>query len=282
MGFDGFQNSPIGAQGTLTRARIKSPDYSPGISGWTLNKDGSVEFNALGGTFQVNSAGIFFYVPKAGTGNLRASVTRVDGTDPYGNVYKAGWFVNQLQAWLTGNDSHTVAINPTGQLGPELLFIPAGFNPLAHILMDGAGNNLIIEGVGGNNPNLQVNIPLKLSTDVQNSDTGLLAPEANFAISTFEYDIRSNVITMLIEFTYSGATITGGSTGNITDTKVATLIAGLRSNYDHHEVFGDGFSFGMITLFSDGSLTMRAYHVGGTIQSGRTYRCSFTYPLPTS
>ncbi|MFD9242752.1 hypothetical protein ACFV0D_12630 [Streptomyces sp. NPDC059556] len=40
-------NNPIVAGTTLVRNAIKSPDYVPGVSGWSINRDGTVEFNAL-------------------------------------------------------------------------------------------------------------------------------------------------------------------------------------------------------------------------------------------
>lgn len=39
-----FSDPIIGGAGTLIRQAIKSPDYVPGDSGWSINKDGSVEF----------------------------------------------------------------------------------------------------------------------------------------------------------------------------------------------------------------------------------------------
>lgn len=43
----GFNNSVVGGQGTLVRESIHSPDYVPGVSGWTINRDGSAEFNGV-------------------------------------------------------------------------------------------------------------------------------------------------------------------------------------------------------------------------------------------
>ncbi|MFD9053297.1 hypothetical protein [Streptomyces zaomyceticus] len=40
-------NNPLVAGTTLVRRAIKSPDYVPGVSGWSINRDGTVEFNAL-------------------------------------------------------------------------------------------------------------------------------------------------------------------------------------------------------------------------------------------
>jgi hypothetical protein len=46
----GFSNPIIGGGGALVYPSIHSPDYDPGVSGWTINKDGTVEFN--NGTFR--------------------------------------------------------------------------------------------------------------------------------------------------------------------------------------------------------------------------------------
>lgn len=43
--------NPLVAGTTLIRTAIHSPDYVPGVSGWTINKDGSYEFGA-GGSFR--------------------------------------------------------------------------------------------------------------------------------------------------------------------------------------------------------------------------------------
>lgn len=52
----------------LRRAAIASPNYVAGSAGWTINQDGSAEFNNLavrgsfnGTDYVVNLAGIFFY-----------------------------------------------------------------------------------------------------------------------------------------------------------------------------------------------------------------------------
>lgn len=112
---------------------LHSRNYVPGVSGWRIGANGSVEFNTMGGVIEENDLGFFFYYPIAGSGNLRFSVTDSDGTDPYGNTYKAGLFLNQRQGWFTGNNSHTVRVNPDGQIGPELLFAEAGHNFASHI-----------------------------------------------------------------------------------------------------------------------------------------------------
>lgn len=125
----------------------------------------------IGGTLNVSSAGISFYVPNAGTGNLRTSIANADGTDRYGNTYKAGLFVNQKQIWATGDHSHTVIINPTGQSGPEALFLPSGALSFVHLLGDLANNRFLIENTGSSTAFLELNMPVKATAGYLGSTT---------------------------------------------------------------------------------------------------------------
>ena len=63
----GFQDPVVGGV-VLRRPAIASPDYQAGVEGWSVNQDGSAEFNNLiirgsffGADFVINSSGIFFY-----------------------------------------------------------------------------------------------------------------------------------------------------------------------------------------------------------------------------
>jgi hypothetical protein len=99
MGWD----DPVVGGVALRRAAIRSPNYVAGTTGWTINQDGSVEFNngtfrgtVTAGTFQgtdfvVNSAGVFFYSGTPAAGNLIASIASVAGTDSFGNHYVPGF-----------------------------------------------------------------------------------------------------------------------------------------------------------------------------------------------
>jgi hypothetical protein len=100
----GWQHSIAGGQGNLIAVVFKSPDYVPGVSGWAVFKDGSVEFNngtfrgivtasTFEGTdFEVNSDGAFFYAAAPALGNLTASITRPNtaGIDARGNHWFGG------------------------------------------------------------------------------------------------------------------------------------------------------------------------------------------------
>lgn len=130
-----FRNPIAALSGLLTYPQIFSEDFVSGQSGWIIRRDGTAEFNALGGSFQITASGIFFYIPSAGSGNLIASFTDTDGTDPYGNTYIGGFFLNQRRAHFT-NNSDTIEINPTGASGPEIDWIPGGFNTMFSIIGD--------------------------------------------------------------------------------------------------------------------------------------------------
>lgn len=167
MGFDGFQNPPVGAQGTIARPVFKSENYVPGSQGWAIFKNGNAEFNALGGSFQITGQGVFFYVPTAGLGNLFASFSNVGGVDPYGNQFNAGFFVNQHQGWFTGNNGHTVRINVDGQAGPIIDFFAAGFNAMFQMVGDIANNRMLFAQSAIAGTKLEMNLPVLASGGYQ-------------------------------------------------------------------------------------------------------------------
>lgn len=100
-----FQNSVVGQNGTLVRSSIHSPNYVTGISGWTINKDGSAEFSNLtirgtfnGTDFIINSSGVFLYNGTPATGNLVGAWASAAGTDSFGNTYAQGLAVGPVLA----------------------------------------------------------------------------------------------------------------------------------------------------------------------------------------
>jgi hypothetical protein len=98
-----FSNPVTGGQGALIRPAIKSPNYLTGVSGWTINRDGSAEFNNgvfrgtvtastfLGTDFVINTFGAFFYSSAPAAGNLIASIAPGSGTDAFGNHFLGGF-----------------------------------------------------------------------------------------------------------------------------------------------------------------------------------------------
>ena len=88
---------PVVGSTVLRRPAIQSPNYQAGAAGWTINQDGSAEFNNLtirgtfaGTDFVINSSGAFFYSPSEAAGNLIASIAAAAGADQFGNQYLAG------------------------------------------------------------------------------------------------------------------------------------------------------------------------------------------------
>lgn len=70
----GFAHDIAGGDGGLVIETVHSPNYVPGVSGWTINKDGSAEFNDItirggvlsstltaGNTVVIDQNGIFVY-----------------------------------------------------------------------------------------------------------------------------------------------------------------------------------------------------------------------------
>jgi hypothetical protein len=95
----GFSNAVVGGIGSLVRKWIKSPNYIPATTGWTINQDGSVEFN--NGTFRgtitasniilIGASGeILVYSGPPANGNLVLAISAQAGNDAFGNSYGAG------------------------------------------------------------------------------------------------------------------------------------------------------------------------------------------------
>ncbi len=86
--------NPVVGGTVLRRAAIQSPDYVQGSAGWTINADGSAEFNDLvirgtfdGTDFILSAAGFFVYSGTPAAGNLIFSVTPAATTaDAFGNA----------------------------------------------------------------------------------------------------------------------------------------------------------------------------------------------------
>lgn len=85
-----FSNPIVGGV-VLVRPAIRSPNFVAGSSGWSIEKDGSAEFNDVVIRGSVNIGGdSFYYDGVPGVGNLVASIAADGGTDPFGNTYLPG------------------------------------------------------------------------------------------------------------------------------------------------------------------------------------------------
>lgn len=109
----GFSNPVVGGMSNLIRAAIQSPNFVHAVSGWTINKDGSAEFNNLivrgefdGTNFIINNFGAFFYSGTPAANNLIASIANNGGTDTFGNAYLPG-----IVTYFTGASAFAVQLN---------------------------------------------------------------------------------------------------------------------------------------------------------------------------
>lgn len=91
---DGWGNPVIGGADTLLRRAIRSPDYLAGVSGWSVNRDGTAEFNdaSFRGSVVIDNAteAILVYDGPPALGNLIFALSNTQGLDDFGNGYGAG------------------------------------------------------------------------------------------------------------------------------------------------------------------------------------------------
>jgi len=155
-----FANPLTGAQGTLVRSQVKSPNFSlAGQAGWAILKDGSAFFfnvtatgtitaTTFAGTdFFINSAGAFFYSGTPALGRLIYSIANTPGTDKFGNNYLGGGGVQYASStpggfYAFGTGVFVSGTNASGGLG--LLHAATAGGPYA-----GLGGITIYSAGGG-------------------------------------------------------------------------------------------------------------------------------------
>lgn len=84
--------NPVVGGTVLRRAAIQSPNFVTGATGWSVNQDGSAEFNNLvirNGQI-ISGVALFYSSTPPALGNLIASVAALGGTDTAGNNYLPG------------------------------------------------------------------------------------------------------------------------------------------------------------------------------------------------
>ena len=89
-----YPGDPVVGSTILRRPAIQSPNYVAGSAGWTINVDGSAEFNNLtirgtftGTDFYMDGTGAFFYSGVPAAGNLSFSITPAGtNADKFGNA----------------------------------------------------------------------------------------------------------------------------------------------------------------------------------------------------
>jgi len=164
----GFNNPIVGGEDNLIREAIQSPNYVPGVSGWTINKDGSAEFNdgIFRGGIIVSGAGgeILVYSPTPGLGNLIFALASAGDTDPYGNTYRAGITLQRTTTledpgaltWLLNQSENKPALVTAIEIGGQTILLLQGAAPTA--LASPAAISLIDDGT------VSVSAPVTSST----------------------------------------------------------------------------------------------------------------------
>lgn len=151
----GFANQIIGGLSKLIRPAIQSPNYKPSSAGWTINQDGSAEFNdaTFRGTVVINSAGtaLLVYDGTPAAGNLILSLSAFAGNDVYGNNYPGGICTTNANG-TASNAGYTARWNPTDPLSGvqplSLAFInnlQCGLISQPELIVESATSDLVLE-----------------------------------------------------------------------------------------------------------------------------------------
>lgn len=118
-----FRNSILAAT-VLLREAIRSPNFVSGSAGWSIDQDGSAEFNDVvirGGTV-VSGLALYYNGPPA-LGNLILSIAAQAGTDVYGNAYLQGLGVYGSDGVVQANGSE---LTVTGSNGSAVNILTGG------------------------------------------------------------------------------------------------------------------------------------------------------------
>lgn len=145
-----FSNPVVGGT-TLIRPAMASPNYVQGSSGWSVNSDGSAEFNhILIRNGESVSGTSLYYNGTPGAGTLVISISATAGTDTYGNAYVAGYAVYgtggtvEYQVDLSGNV--TIGKTTTGgfQLQPGSIPVLQVYDDLGRLAANIDANSGIV------------------------------------------------------------------------------------------------------------------------------------------
>lgn len=182
----GFSNSIIGGAAALVRAAIRSPNFQHQVSGWSINKDGSAEFNneTVRGTFNgtnylINAAGAFFYSGTPALGNLVASVTNSSGTDSSGNAYLSGITSYNLvagtatacQVW---GASMSLYVSTSGAGGPYTSFAGIGSSTsgsTGHLVLTGTDGTITLPSAVNNAVTFSSNVNIDGTLTIVNANS---------------------------------------------------------------------------------------------------------------
>ncbi|MFE4333959.1 hypothetical protein ACFRQM_32455 [Streptomyces sp. NPDC056831] len=114
--------------------------------------------------------------------------------------------------------------------------------------------------------------------DVETISTGAVAA-SGFGLNSFAARRVGGVCSFTVEVTRTGTAIPSPAGGNIADTTVATIPTGWRPAYDVEGAASDGYGDGGVRIGTNGTVILRTWSPGGSIQSTRNIRISTCYVL---
>lgn len=217
----GFNNPVVGGEENLVREAIQSPNYVPGSAGWSINRDGSAEFNDgifRGGVVVSGPGGqILVYAPAPALDTLIFSLSSVAGTDTYGNTYPAG--IGLARGGFTDPVFLNWAIN--GISSCEIGVIGGTPNVLAiegeQIQMSSNNGNVIIKaGSTGAQLDLQADLVNIASGSPLAVGAGPIGMYYSEEVASAAQVIPSGVATQLINLTLIDQSSDYGSAWNLT------------------------------------------------------------------
>jgi hypothetical protein len=99
---------------SLVIARINSPGFVTGVTGWSINQDGSAEFNnvTIRGGVTIGGTSLYYSTPAPAANTLVESISSTAFTDSAGNSVLAGHVSYHYTS--AGGSSIAVAVTDTG------------------------------------------------------------------------------------------------------------------------------------------------------------------------
>lgn len=256
-------NDPLVGGVALRRPAIQSPNFQTGVQGWTINIDGSAEFNNLtvrgtflGTDYILNSSGAFFYSGTPAAGNLIISIAPAQGFDQFGNFYRSGITVGENTFGTAANlfANFLQFLNPTST-PVQVLINPSGV--------------FVYQAPGGAAGNLIVSLARAAGTDQfgNNYPAGLNVTAGTISGTTFsgtDFNIGSNGA-----FFYNGAPALGNLVASVSANNVAAQTDPFGNPYQQG-FFGIGVPLTLATG-SDSVVTTTSYTNIGLVFPGSSF-----------
>jgi len=226
----GFRNPILGGGGALQYPSIHSPGFVAGSAGWSINKDGSAEFNnvVIRNGQIVSGTQLSYSTSPGALGTLIGSVSTIAGTDSYGNAYVqgmasytpagGGYFVTALNngtLLLLSNPTYGGAYVTQGQIyvgSTAMEFATAaaaGFHFAENVaitgtlllsaggpvLQNGSGRLQVLDGLDGNTYDTErLTLDHSSGTQTISSTTPATIGQLTCALGTGKYRLYGRVL----------------------------------------------------------------------------------------